>query len=275
MSNTAERPLDLSRAPLLSHLIELRKRLLFCLLAFSVAFVGCYMMAEPIYHFLMQPLVDTLGEDSGRRMIYTGLHEAFMTYLKLAFFAALFITLPLILIQVWRFIAPGLYQHEKHAVSILFAMTPLLFILGAALAYYVVFPMAWGFFISFETAASAGHLAVQLEARVSEYLGLVIQLILAFGLSFELPVVLLLLAHTGALTADNLVTGRRYAIVGIFAVAAVITPPDLISQIALGTPIVLLYEASIWMIRWQEYRRAQRSKRSEHTQHELTESSSQ
>lgn len=275
MSNTAERPIDLSRAPLLSHLIELRKRLLFCLLAFSVAFVGCYMVAEPIYHFLMQPLVDTLGEDSGRRMIYTGLHEAFMTYLKLAFFAALFITLPLILIQVWRFIAPGLYQHEKNAVSILFALTPLLFVIGAALAYYVVFPMAWGFFISFETAASEGHLAVQLEARVSEYLGLVIQLILAFGLSFELPVVLLLLAHTGVLTADHLVTGRRYAIVGIFAVAAVITPPDLISQIALGTPIVLLYEASIWMIRWQEYRRAQLKQNTEQAQNDIKNSSLQ
>lgn len=273
MTNTNERPVDLSRAPLLSHLIELRKRLLLCLLAFAVAFVGCYVMAEPIYHFLMQPLVDVLGEDSGRRMIYTGLHEAFMTYLKLAFFAALFITLPLILIQVWRFIAPGLYQHEKHAVSILFAMTPLLFILGAALAYYVVFPMAWGFFIGFETAASDGHLAVQLEARVSEYLGLVIQLILAFGLSFELPVVLLLLAQTGAITADSLVAGRRYAIVGIFALAAVITPPDLISQIALGTPIVLLYEASIWLIRWQEYRRAQHVKNVEETRHKMTESS--
>lgn len=255
MSQTAEH-VDLSRAPLLSHLIELRKRLLLCLLAFTGAFIGCYMLAEPIYHFLMQPLVDILGEDSGRRMIYTGLHEAFMTYLRLAFFSALFITLPLILIQFWRFIAPGLYQHEKNAVRILFAMTPLLFIAGAALAYYLVFPMAWGFFIGFETETSAGHLAVQLEARVSEYLSLVIQLILAFGLSFELPIVLLLLTYTGVLTADNLVTGRRYAIVGIFAVAAVITPPDLISQIALGTPLVVLYEISIWLTRWQERQRA-------------------
>ncbi|ACE85846.1 twin-arginine translocase subunit TatC [Cellvibrio japonicus] len=243
---------DLSRAPLLSHLVELRKRLLLCLMAFVLAFIACYLVAEQIYQFLMQPLVDILGEEPGRRMIYTGLHEAFITYLKLAFFAALFITLPLILIQLWKFIAPGLYRHEKRGLSLLFAMTPVLFVAGAALAYYLVFPLAWSFFISFETTGLDGNMPVQLEARVSEYLGLVIQLILAFGLSFELPVILLLLAHTGALTADSLVKGRRYAIVGIYALAALITPPDLISQIALGTPILLLYEVSIWLIRWQE-----------------------
>ena len=246
--------LDLSRAPLLSHLLELRRRLLQCLLVFFVVFVGCYLIAEDIYHFLMQPLVQAFGEASGRRMIYTGLHEAFLTYLKLSFFAALFFTLPLILIQIWKFIAPGLYRSEKRAVSILFALTPILFLIGAALAFYVVFPMAWGFFISFESEAVAGALPVQLEARVSEYLGLVIQLILAFGLSFELPVVLLLMAHAGMIDSATLISGRRYAIVIIFAVAAFITPPDLISQIALGTPILLLYEMSIWMIRLQEKR---------------------
>jgi sec-independent protein translocase protein TatC len=235
----------------------LRRRLLLCLLVFGVAFACCYFVVEHIYQFLMQPLVNVLGDDSGRRMIYTGLHEAFVTYLKLSFFAALFITLPLMLIQLWRFIAPGLYQQEKRSVSILFTMTPLLFIAGAALAYYVVFPLAWGFFISFETEATAGALPVQLEARVSEYLGLVIQLILAFGLSFELPVVLLLMAQTGLLNSATLINGRRYAIVGIYAIAAFITPPDLISQITLGTPILLLYEATIWIIRLQEKRRAQ------------------
>jgi sec-independent protein translocase protein TatC len=249
--------IDLSRAPLLSHLIELRRRLLLCLLVFGVAFACCYFVVEHIYHFLMQPLVTALGEDSGRRMIYTGLHEAFVTYLKLSFFAALFVTLPLMLIQLWRFIAPGLYLQEKRSVSVLFALTPVLFIAGAALAYYVVFPLAWGFFISFETEAVAGALPVQLEARVSEYLSLVIQLILAFGLSFELPVVLLLMAQMGLLNSAALINGRRYAIVGIYAVAAFITPPDLISQIALGTPILLLYEATIWIMRLQEKRRDQ------------------
>src|SRR5690554_7543041 len=160
MTNSAE-ALDLSRAPLLSHLLELRRRLLLCLLVFCVVFVGCDLVVEDIYHFLMQPMVKAFGEESGRRMIYTGLHEAFLTYLKLSFFAALFFTLPLILIQVWKFIAPGLYRNEKRAVSVLFAMTPVLFLTGAALAFYVVFPLAWGFFISFESEAVAGALPVQ------------------------------------------------------------------------------------------------------------------
>src|SRR5690606_8704811 len=158
MTNSAE-ALDLSRAPLLSHLLELRRRLLLCLLVFSVVFFGCYFIAEDIYHFLMQPLVKAFGEESGRRMIYTGLHEAF-------------ITLPIILMQIWRFIAPGLYRNEKRSLVILFGLTPLLFFLGAALAFYVVFPMAWSFFLGFESDAVAGALPVQLEARVSEYLGL-------------------------------------------------------------------------------------------------------
>lgn len=251
--------IDLSRAPLLSHLLELRRRLLQCLGVFGLLFIICYLNAETIYHFLMQPLVDAFGEHSGRRMIYTGLHEAFLTYLKLSFFAALFFTLPFLLIQLWRFMTPGLYQHEKRAASILFSLTPLLFLLGAALAYYLVFPMAWGFFISFESDAGASSLPVQLEARVSEYLGLVMQLVLAFGLSFELPVVLLLMAYAGMVKSSTLANGRRYAIVGIYAVAAFITPPDLISQLALGTPILLLYEISIWMIRLIEKNRAKNS----------------
>ena len=251
--------IDLSRAPLLSHLLELRRRLLQCLGIFSLLFIICYLNAETIYHFLMQPLVDAFGEHSGRRMIYTGLHEAFLTYLKLSFFSALFFTLPFLLIQLWRFMTPGLYQHEKRAVSILFLLTPLLFLLGAALAYYLVFPMAWGFFISFESDAGTSSLPVQLEARVSEYLGLVMQLVLAFGLSFELPVVLLLMAYAGMVKSTTLANGRRYAIVGIYAVAAFITPPDLISQLALGTPILLLYEISIWMIRIIEKNRTENS----------------
>ncbi len=241
--------IDLSRAPLLSHLLELRRRLLQCLLVLGVLFAICYLNAEAIYHFLMQPLADALGETSGRRMIYTGLHEAFLTYLKLSFFAAVFFTLPFLLIQLWRFITPGLYQHERRAATVLFSLTPILFLLGAALAYYLVFPMAWGFFISFESDATAGSLPVQLEARVSEYLGLVMQLVLAFGLSFELPVVLLLMAYAGLVKSATLASGRRYAILAIYTLAALITPPDLISQIALGTPIVILYEISIWLIR--------------------------
>lgn len=250
--------LDLSRAPLLAHLLELRRRLLICLALFAVAFGVSYLFADPLYRFLMQPLVDIVGVSSGRRMIFTGLHEAFLTQLKLAFVSALFFTLPLALIQVWKFIAPGLYQHERNYLRILFGLTPILFVTGAALAYYVVFPLAWEFFLSFEAPAMAGSLPVELEARVSEYLGLVIRLILAFGLAFELPVVLLLLARTGAVTADSLARNRRYAIVAIFATAALITPPDLISQIALGTPVWLLYEFSVVLIRLLDRQTANR-----------------
>src|SRR5690554_190662 len=251
MTNSAE-ALDLSRAPLLSHLLELRRRLLLCLLVFSVVFIGCYFIAEDIYHFLMQPLVKAFGEESGRRMIYTGLHEAFLTYLKLSFFAALFITLPVILNQLWKFIAPGLYQSEKRPLRKVFLLTPVLFLAGAALAYYLVFPLAWKFFLGFETSVGETAIPVQLEARVSEYLGLVIQLVLAFGICFELPLVLYLLGEMGIVNSEGLVRGRRYAVVLIYAVAALVTPPDLISQIALGTPLLLLYEVAIVAIRRSE-----------------------
>lgn len=245
----APEAIDLSRAPLLSHLLELRRRLLQCLGVFTLVFVVCYMQAEMVYQFLLQPLADAFGNTSGRRMIYTGLHEAFVTYLKLSLFSALFLTFPFLLIQVWRFMAPGLYQHERHATSLLFAATPVLFIAGAALAYYFVFPLAWGFFISFESVATENTLPVELEARVGEYLGLVMQLMLAFGVCFELPVILILLAYMRVVSSTQLISGRRYALLGIFTVAAVVTPPDLISQIALGTPIWILYEISILLIK--------------------------
>lgn len=247
--------IDLSKAPLLSHLLELRRRLMFCLAAFSTVFVACYLVAEPIYGFLMQPLVDAFGADSGRRMIYTGLQEAFLTYVKLAFFAALFLTLPLILIQVWKFTAPGLYRNEQRSLGKVFAFTPILFITGAALAYYLVFPLAWKFFLGFESSGADTGIPVQMETRVSEYLGLVIHMILAFGISFELPVLLYLLGEIGILSSSMLAENRRYAIVIVYAIAGVVTPPDLFSQIALGTPLLLLYEVSILLIRRSEQRR--------------------
>ncbi|QJR82406.1 twin-arginine translocase subunit TatC [Alteromonas pelagimontana] len=244
--------LDLSRAPLLAHLTELRTRLLYCLLFFAAAFGIAYYFANDIYRFLQQPLVEIFGAQSGRRMIYTSLQEAFFTYLKLSFFTALFFTLPLMLMQLWRFLAPGLYLHERKSLIPLFCMTPVLFIAGGALAFYVVMPMAWEFFISFETTGTQQAINVELEAKVSEYLSLVIKLILAFGLSFELPVCLLVMAKAGLVTAETLKRYRRHAIVIIFLLAALITPPDLISQIALGTPIILLYELSIMMISWMQ-----------------------
>lgn len=248
---------ELAKAPILTHLLELRRRLLICLFFFFVAFGVAYFFAQDIYAFLMQPLVQSFGENQQRRMIYTGLHEAFFTYLKLSFCTALFFTFPFMLNQIWKFLAPGLYRHEKHSLRIFFWMTPFLFVTGAALAYYVVFPLAWQFFLGFETTAEQTLVPVELEPRVGEYLGLVIQLVLAFGLSFELPVALLLLARVGVLTARDLSEWRRYAIVITFAFAALVTPPDLVSQIALGTPIVLLYEISILLIRWMEKKDAQ------------------
>lgn len=242
--------IDLSRAPLLTHLLELRTRLLKVMVVFAAAFGLAYWASDRIYAFLTRPLLDVLGADSGRRMIYTGLQEAFVTHLKLSLFAALFICLPIALNQVWKFIAPGLYQHERKTMRPFLLLTPVLFLAGAALAFYGVFPLAWEFFVGFETAApAAGGMAVELEARVSEYLSLVIQLIIVFGLSFELPLCLMLLGRAGLVDADGLAAFRKHAIIATFAVAALITPPDIISQIALGVPVLLLYEISIVLVR--------------------------
>lgn len=248
--DAATNEMDLSRAPLLAHLIELRRRMLMVLGFFTLAFLVAYAFKQNIYAFLAAPLAHTFGEGADRRMIYTGLHEAFFTYLKLACFTAVFVTIPLALNQVWKFVAPGLYQHERRAMQPFFWLTPVLFLLGSALAYYVVFPLAWRFFSSFESEDIGPGLRVELEARVGEYLALVTKLILAFGLSFELPLLLLLTARMGMLTADDLAKHRKHAVVIVFAGAALITPPDVISQISLGVPVLILYEASIWLIRW-------------------------
>ncbi len=238
------------KTPLLSHLIELRRRILMCFALFICVFAIAYYFSDTIYVFLQQPLIAAFDDPSQRRMIYTGLHEAFFTYLKLAFFTATLVSMPMFLIQIWRFIAPGMYSHEKRNISPLFISTPILFYTGAALAFYVVMPLAWDFFIGFENNQSKG-VAVELEARISEYLGIVIQLTLAFGLCFELPVLLMVLAKAGIVTPESLRRYRRHAIVGVFLCAALLTPPDLISQIALGLPIILLYELSILLIHWQ------------------------
>ncbi|MCW5699788.1 MAG: twin-arginine translocase subunit TatC [Rhodospirillales bacterium] len=239
--------------PLMEHLIELRQRLMYSLVAFLVLFFICYYFAPQIYGFLMQPLADILAETGGgRRMIYTALHEAFFTYIKVAMFAALFIGFPVIAGQFWMFVAPGLYRHEKRAFLPFLIATPILFFLGGAMVYYFIFPVAWKFFLSFESVGGSGTLPIQLEAKVDQYLSLVMRLIFAFGLCFELPVICTLLGRVGMISSRGMKEKRRYAIVLAFVAAAVLTPPDVISQIGLAVPTILLYEISIIAVRMVE-----------------------
>ncbi len=244
-------PINDKPMPLLDHLIELRTRLLWSMGAFMLCFFVCYYFSKQIYSFLAQPLADILISRGGnRRLIYTALYEAFFTYLKVSFFGAAFLAFPVIASQIYMFVAPGLYRSEKRAFLPFLLATPVLFVGGAALAYYFVFPAAWTFFLSFETSDGAGGLPVQLEAKVSEYLGLVMRLIFAFGLAFQLPVLLTLLAKVGIITVAGLKKYRRYAYVGMFIIAAIITPPDVITQTGLAIPLILLYEVSILTAGW-------------------------
>ena len=243
----ADDPINDKPMPLLDHLIELRTRLLWSMGAFLLCFFFCYHFSTAIYSFLAQPLANILIHRGGnRRLIYTALYEAFFTYLKVGFFGAAFLSFPVVATQVYMFVAPGLYRSEKRAFLPFLLATPVLFVAGAALAYYFVFPAAWTFFLSFETSDGAGGLPVQLEAKVSEYLGLVMRLIFAFGLAFQLPVLLTLLAKVGIITSRGLKKYRRYAYVGMFIIAAIITPPDVITQTGLAVPLILLYEISIF-----------------------------
>lgn len=254
MSNTTqdEDPIHDKPMPLIEHLMELRQRLLWSVGAFLIAFALCYYFSTAIYGFLAQPLANVLIGQGGadRRMIFTALYEAFFTYLKVAFFGAIFFSFPIWATQLWLFIAPGLYRSEKRTIMPFLVASPFLFLLGAALAYYFIFPLAWHFFISFETPAGAGTVPIQLEAKVSEYLSLVMHMILAFGIAFQMPVGLVLLCKVGILNVASLRKGRRYAIVGMFVVAAIITPPDVISQVGLAVPLILLYEISILLAAW-------------------------
>lgn len=258
MPRDPDDPIDDKPMPLIEHLKELRQRLLWSVAAFGVAFAVCYYFSAQIYGFLAQPLADILMRQGGdRRMIFTALYEAFFTYLKVAFFGATFFSFPIWATQLWLFVAPGLYRSEKRAILPFIMASPFLFLLGAALAYYFIFPLAWQFFISFETPTDGTSLPVQLEAKVSEYLSLVMHMILAFGIAFQLPVLLTLLCKVGILDVATLKKGRRYAIVGMFVVAAVLTPPDIISQLGLAIPLILLYEISILTAGWMAGKKAE------------------
>tara|TARA_A100001388_G_scaffold264482_1_gene235798 strand:+ start:210 stop:980 length:771 start_codon:yes stop_codon:yes gene_type:complete len=234
----------------ISHLAELRKRLINSFIFLIIFFVGCYFFAEHLYGFLVEPFAKAVKNDgTDRRLIFTALQETFLTYLKVSFFTAFFVTCPYILMQIWKFIAPGLYKHEKIAILPYLVLTPVLFFLGGMLVYYLIMPLAVKFFLSFESTGLSTNLPIQLEAKVNEYLSLIMKLIFAFGISFQLPVVLSLLARVGLVDSDFLKKRRKYVIVIIFAAAAILTPPDPITQIGLAIPLLILYELSIFSVK--------------------------
>ena len=236
-----------------SHFVELRTRLLHSLIFIFIVFIISYFFAEEIYNFLVDPYANAVkDETTSRRLIFTALHETFITYIKVAFFSAIFLGSPVLLIQIYKFIAPGLYKNEKKAILPYLISTPVLFLLGGLLVYYLVMPLAIKFFLSFETLGSNTTLPIQLEAKVNEYLSLIMRLIFAFGISFQLPILLNLLARIGVVNSEYLKSIRRYVIVIIFAFAAILTPPDPITQVGLAIPLLLLYEVSIFTVKFIE-----------------------
>ncbi|MEO1468363.1 MAG: twin-arginine translocase subunit TatC [Pseudomonadota bacterium] len=256
MARTDEDKIDDSSAPLIEHLIELRERLVYALIALAVASGFCFLIYQEIYDFLSRPL---LWVDPDAEVITLSPQEFFFAVMSLSVWGGFILGFPVIAYQAWRFIAPGLYRSEQNAFLPFLLATPFLFLCGAALAYYLVIPLALDFLIGFaESAGSEGGIQVENTNRFVEYVGFIKIMILAFGLSFELPVLLTLMGRAGLVTADGLGRGRKYAVVGIAAVAAVITPPDVISQLALGVSVYILYEISIHLVRLSERRRAER-----------------
>ena len=253
-----EAALDATKAPLMEHLLELRKRLIWAVISFALFFIVCFIFSTPIFTFLTQPLHEQMKGLPNDHLIYTDLTEVFFTKVKIAMFGGFCLGFPAIAFQIWLFVAPGLYKHEKNAFWPFLVGAPIMFIIGAAFVYYVVMPQFIQFFLSFQTPGTPEAMGIQLQAKVSEYLGNVITLVLAFGLTFQLPVILSLLAKVGIVSARALREMRRYAIVGLFGVAAVFTPPDAFSMLALAVPLTGLYEVSILLVVMIERNRAKR-----------------
>jgi sec-independent protein translocase protein TatC len=260
-----EDEVEASRAPLLSHLTELRNRLIWCMAALGVATIACFFIAKPIYNLLVEPLLNEAVLGRGKtdfELIYTAPLEVFFVQLKLALFGGLFLAFPVIAWQLYGFVAPGLYKNERYAFLPFLIAAPILFTIGAVFVYYAMLPLIARFALSFEQLGGEGIAAIVPQIKVSEYLSLVMALMIAFGLSFQLPVILSLLGKVGIIGAETLRKGRKYALVGILAASAFFTPPDMISQIMLTVPVYGLYEASIWIVAMFE-RKAQEEEASE------------
>lgn len=249
--------IEASSAPLIEHLIELRQRLFRAVLALIAFFFVCFFFAEDIFNFLIIPYERAAGENVALKLIFTAPQEYFIAQIKVAFFAAAFLSFPIVANQIYRFIAPGLYKNERKAFLPFLVATPALFFLGGCLVFFVLFPMVMSFFMGMQQSAEEGRAAIELLPKVSEYLGLIMTLIFAFGLVFQLPVVIMLLLMAELVSIETLVSFRRYFIVFAFVVAAVLTPPDPLSQLGLAIPTWLLYEASILVARWVIKRRGQ------------------
>jgi sec-independent protein translocase protein TatC len=250
-----EDEIEKSQAPLLDHLIELRQRLIYCIIGFVIALIGCFFIAQRIFNLLLWPYRWALGNDTTVRLIYTAPQEYFFTQLKIAMFGGLFIAFPLIAMQIYKFVAPGLYRNERDAFRPYLIATPVFFLLGAGLVFFFVMPVALKFFASFQQSGGQGQAVIELLPRVSEYLSLIMTLILAFGICFQLPIVLTLLGQIGLITSEQLKSGRKFAIVGVFVMAAIFTPPDPFSQVGLALPLLGLYELAVQAVKFVERRR--------------------